>query len=121
MAELPVFDTGALVLFVNAALRKQNTPLIVLTVLPAYAGLALVTNQVLTEAETGIMAAAIAECLGPNKAAQVSVGAPTSTSYLRILSVPLFRDGHPIMIYDIRRALDAHPATRLTSPASCAN
>ena len=77
--ELLAFDMGALVLFINAALRKQNMSLVVLTVSPAYAGLALATNQVPMEAETGIMAAAIAERLGPNKAPQVSVGAPTST------------------------------------------
>ena len=112
-----MFDAGALVLFINAALRKQNASLVVLTVSPAYAGLALATNQVPTEAETGIVAAAIAERLGPNKAPQVSVGAPTSTSYLRILGVPLFRDGYPITIHDVRRALDAHPATRLATPA----
>ena len=99
------------------ALLVQNTSLIILTVSPAYAGLALATNQVPMEAETGIVAAAIAECLRPNKAPQVSVGAPMSTSYLRILGMPLFRDGHPITVHDVRKALDAHPAMRLATPA----
>ncbi|TFK16350.1 hypothetical protein FA15DRAFT_662232, partial [Coprinopsis marcescibilis] len=106
------FPVNILMAGCNAALTRANGTTRVLAAQLAYDGLSLSTTSVANPKDIDIICAKVLEVCPASHKDKTWVGLPTSTSYLKVLDVPFFRniaDGTLATADDVANALKGSP------------
>src|SRR4051812_19638693 len=122
----PAFDSHKLLTLVNDTLHGGRKSIMsALSVTEAYEGIAIATNTVAWQSDVDLVRNAVKRAF-PNSP-KVWVGLPTSTSYLKMIDVPLFVDRDmKVKVHrdDIKAAMEKSPLAQhftLAGPARVAH